>query len=164
MIAIDAYTNKGNSIFELSKRKKVILVFLRHFGCNFCRETLSEIEQIKSDLDENQAKIILVHQSSKKYASEILPIYDLNDLEHISDTGQVLFKSYGLENHGYFEIFKPRVFLGFIRSLFKGHLFGKVTSNPLQLPGVFVIEKEEVVEQFIYRNIAQMPPILELAS
>ena len=143
MTVLDAYTNKGNSIFELSRRKKVILVFLRHFGCNFCRETLTEIEQIRKDIDESQAKIVLVHQSSRKYASEFLPIYNLQDLEHVSDTGHVLYKSYGLDNHGILELLKPRVILGVLRSLWKGHLFGKVTGNPRQLPGCIYSRKRK---------------------
>lgn len=164
MTVVDAYTNKGNSILELSKEKRVILVFLRHFGCNFCRETLAEIERMKTDLDENQVELVLVHQSSKKYASEILPLYNLGELQHISDTGKILYKSYGLENHGILELFKPRVLFGIMRSLFKGHLFGKVKGDPRQLPGVFVMRNKKVIDKFVYHNIAEMPPILELAS
>lgn len=160
----DAYTNKGNSIMELSNEGKIVLVFLRHFGCNFCRETLHEISKLKFDLENKRGKLVLVHQASKTYAEEILKVYELENVEHISDTGNVLYQSYDLGSHSALQLLNPAVIFGVIKGFLKGHLPGKPVGNPYQLPGVFVLEKGKVTNSYRYRNIAKMPPFLKLAS
>ncbi|MBK9213569.1 MAG: hypothetical protein IPO14_11630 [Saprospiraceae bacterium] len=41
-------TNKGNKLYELSMQHGVLVVFLRHFGCAFCREALHELSEQKN--------------------------------------------------------------------------------------------------------------------
>ncbi|MFN8816592.1 MAG: hypothetical protein ACK5ZV_07645, partial [bacterium] len=38
-----AMTSGGQSVAELSMRSPVLMVFLRHFGCTFCREALADV-------------------------------------------------------------------------------------------------------------------------
>ena len=35
-----ATTNDGRSLWDLSEESTLLVIFLRHFGCTFCRETL----------------------------------------------------------------------------------------------------------------------------
>ena len=161
---IDAYTNRGNSVLEQSKQSPVMLVFLRHFGCNFCRETLDRIAGIKEEVGKNNTNLILVHQSSRDYADRMLELYDLTNIEHISDVNCLFYKSFGLDNHGYLELLKPKVIMGVIRSILKGHFPGSPKGNPTQMPGIFVLKNEEVIASFEYKNIAEIPPLLKLAS
>ncbi len=163
MTIIDAYTDKGNSILELSNEQKVILVFLRHFGCNFCRETLMEISKIKGELDKT-SRMILVHQSSRSYANEILKIYELETLEHVSDSGHVLYNSFGLGKMRLIHLFNPSVIIGTFKSILKGHFPGKPVGCPYQLPGIFILKNKKLIDSYRYRNIAQVPPFLKLAS
>ena len=44
-------TNEGSNVFEISKNKNVMLVFLRHFGCQFCRETIHEISRLRPEIE-----------------------------------------------------------------------------------------------------------------
>ena len=161
---IDAFTNNGNSILELSNRKKVLLVFLRHFGCNFCKETLRELERSKVELNSFESEIVIVHQSSREHAQKVLEIYGLSDLEHVSDPSRIVYKAFGLGKHSYFEIFRPRVLWNTLRSIIRGHIPGKINGDPLQLPGIFVLENSQLIDSFSYSSIADRPPILKLAS
>ena len=35
------YTNKGNDLRTIAEQKCVMLVFLRHFGCAFCKRVIN---------------------------------------------------------------------------------------------------------------------------
>ena len=41
------FTNKGNDLASIAEQNCVMLVFLRHFGCIFCREALDDFSVIK---------------------------------------------------------------------------------------------------------------------
>ncbi|MDV7393380.1 hypothetical protein RZS08_18550, partial [Arthrospira platensis SPKY1] len=58
-------TNTGNSVLDLSKQKPVLLVFLRHFGCTFCREALEDISQKRASIEANGTQIVFVHMSNE---------------------------------------------------------------------------------------------------
>lgn len=161
---IDAFTNMGNSILELSKNNEVLLVFLRHFGCNFCKETLNEIETNKERLLNSKCKIIIVHQSSREHAKKVFEIYNLEEIEHVSDPSRIVYKAFGLGKHNYLEILKPRVLWSTFKSILKGHLPGRIKGDPLQMPGIFIIKNSVLINSFDYSNIADRPPLLNLAS
>ena len=164
MTMLDAYTNKGNSLLQLSDKEPLMLIFLRHFGCNFCRETLRNIANSKSEISSNGYKVLLVHQSSLAYAEKILDIYDLSDIEHISDRSLFLYKSFGIDSLKFVDYFNPSVLWGLIRSLFAGDLPGKIQGDARQKPGIFLFHKRNVVDKFEYRHIAERPNLIQLAT
>ncbi|NND76747.1 MAG: redoxin domain-containing protein [Flavobacteriales bacterium] len=161
---LDAYTNKGNSLMELSKQRKVMLVFLRHFGCNFCKETLSLLEKNKEQLLNSPSKVVIVHQSSREHANKVLDIYSLSQFEHVSDPSCIVYKAFGIEQHSYLELLKPSVIWGTLKGILMGHLPGKINGDPLQKPGIMVVKDASIVESFNYSNIASKPPLLRMAS
>ena len=56
--------NTGETLFDYSLRQPVLLVFLRHFGCTFCREALSDISKKRSEIEEQGSRIVFVHMTS----------------------------------------------------------------------------------------------------
>lgn len=161
---LDSYTNKGNSLLQMSDSNQLMLVFLRHFGCNFCRETLRYLSESKQEIQSKGYKIILIHQSSKSYAEQMLEIYDLGDLEHISDKSLLLYRSFEINTLKVRDYFNPAVFFGFFRSLFNGDFPGRIQGDPNQKPGIFLFYKRSIVGKFEYRHIAQRPDLIQLAT
>ena len=51
-------TQNNQSVYEISTKKRVMLVFLRHFGCFFCRETLDELSKFFEELSKNNNQLI----------------------------------------------------------------------------------------------------------
>jgi hypothetical protein len=161
----DALTNRGELISELSKKGPVMLVFLRHFGCTFCRETLVELSKIKREADARGIQIVVVHMSRQGYASEVLKIYELEDVAHISDPEQELYREYGLKQAKWWQVFGPNVlFRGVVAGLFKGHLIGKPVADPYQMPGIFLLRENRVVTSFVHRYASDRPQYLKLLN
>ncbi|RAP25942.1 hypothetical protein DID74_02680, partial [Candidatus Marinamargulisbacteria bacterium SCGC AG-333-B06] len=62
-------TNHGQSLYELSQEKKVLVVFLRHFGCVFCRQLLHIVETNYSYLRDNGVVPVLVYMADHAIAT-----------------------------------------------------------------------------------------------
>ncbi len=157
-------TNRGESLGDLSKNSKVMLIFLRHFGCTFCREGLTDLLKVKSKLEAENVVPVIVHQSSDRYASQVMDVYNLGKVHRISDPHLELYSFFSLQKGSLNQIFGPKMMWRFIvAGLFKGHLVGKEEGDGWQMPGVFIIEKGEVINKFVHQYAGDRPDYLTLA-
>lgn len=158
-------TNKGVTLRELSAHGKVMIVFLRHFGCTFCREAMADITRRRREIEANDTTIVLVHQMHEDYAKQIMEIYELDNLHRISDPDLQLYHSFGLGKGKLKNIFGLRVWWrGFVAGFLNGHLIGSLRGDGWQMPGVFVIYKDKILEAFRHEYASDRPDYVELAS
>lgn len=162
---IDAITDQGDSVLDLSKKKPVLLVFLRQFGCPFCRETMTDIAEQRRKIESRGIGIVLVHMTSEAYARKILSVYELEDLPRISDPEQVFYESFGLERGKIWQIFGLKTWVRMMGvSLFSGHLLGKTKGDQYQMPGVFLLEDERIMDSYKHRYACDRPSYTEIAN
>ena len=45
------HTETGRTLLELVDESPVLLIFLRHFGCSFCRQTLDDVSRIRRQIE-----------------------------------------------------------------------------------------------------------------
>lgn len=158
-------TNKGISLRELSDHGKVMLVFLRHFGCTFCRESMADIHRKREEIEAAGVTIVLVHQTSETYAAQMMQIYELDRLHRVSDPDLELYHSFGLGKGNMRRVFGLRVWWrSLIAGLVKGHLVGTLRGDGWQMPGVFIIYKDRILEAFEHEYASDRPNYLELAN
>lgn len=158
-------SNYGLSLKDLSKEKKLLVVFLRHFGCTFCREAMSEIEKQKNQIKELGFDIVLVHMKSLNYGHQIFKIYGLDDVIQISDPEKKLYQFFGLEKGSINQLFGvPVWFRSIVAGLFKGHLIGQPQGDPYQMPGVFIFENNKVIKSFKHIYVSDQVNYLEFVS
>lgn len=144
-------TNRGQTLSSLSSDHKVLLVFIRHLGCTFCRETVSSIAKFDDSLKGKNLVPVFVHMSDPEYADKFFSTYYQTPVHHISDPQRKLFRSLGIQRGTLLQLFGPKVlFKGIWAGLFKGHGIGAVEGDPLQLGGVFVLSKGQII--FEHRN------------
>lgn len=161
---MEVKTNRGESLEELAQQQRVLLVFLRHFGCTFCRETMSELAQKKGAIQAQGIKIVLVHMVSQDVAENILRLYELDDLSYISDVHQKLYRKFGLDKTTVKSLMGlPNWWRALVAGVFKGHLIGKPAGDPFQMPGVFVFYKNRILNKFTYRYVSDRPDFVKLA-
>ena len=63
-------TNNGDSVLNLTFENPVLLVFLRHFGCIFCKEALVDISKNRSKIETGGLKIVFVHMTDVETAEK----------------------------------------------------------------------------------------------
>lgn len=86
---------------ELSEEQPVLLVFLRHFGCPFCQETLLDVRSRRAELEAKGFTIVLVYMVSPAIGQEYLEQYGMDDMEQLSDPESIAYKRFRL-NRGKF--------------------------------------------------------------
>lgn len=153
-----------NSLQELSNAVPTLLVFLRSFGCCFCREALSDIHFGLPAIEAAGAKPVLVHMSTEEEAAQILASYGLADVSRISNPDQSLYKSFGVGRGSFDQFFAPRVLGRALEALVHGNPIGKAAGDGLQLPGVFLIHKNRVLKAFLPPSVDSRPDYIKIAS
>lgn len=84
-------TQSGISVRELSSEKPVVLMFLRHFGCVFCKEALADIADRAKRLKRTGAELVFVHMSEPEIAERYFGRFGLQNALHVSDPDCVFY-------------------------------------------------------------------------
>ncbi len=158
-------TNRGDSLADLGETRKVMLVFLRHFGCTFCREALADMNKERAAIEAAGAEIVLVHQVAESHAEKMMKIYGLEDLHRISDPNLELYDIFNLKKGSFRQLFGLRVWLrGMAAGLLEGHMVGPLSGNGFQMPGIFLIHRGKVLRSFVHKLASDRPNYSKLAA
>ena len=101
-------TQQGYSLFELSQLGPTLVVFLRHAGCTFCRETLAEIARLRPEIGRRGVSVAFVTMSEEPGAQAIFDRYGLGDAPRISDPECELYRAFALRRGAWRQVFAPR--------------------------------------------------------
>jgi peroxiredoxin len=157
-LAMNTRTDEGVAIGQLSRSNPLLLVFLRHAGCTFCREALSDIARQREAIESAGATIVLVHMGDPGSGRELLAKYGLNDLPRISNPSRALYRAFGLSRGTLGMLLGPRVWVrGFQSAVLNGHGAGPLMGDGFQMPGVFVIFHGQVLRSFRHTSPADRP-------
>lgn len=133
------------------------MVFIRHFGCTFCRETVSEIAKIEEAITGRKLTLVFVHMSDPSYGDEFFSKYYDHPVHHISDPGRNLYKSLNLKRGSLYQVFGPMTWIrGVYAAIFKGHGLGELEGDSLQLGGLFILKKGQIVFEQKANSASQM--------
>ena len=149
----------------LNQPGRRLLVFLRHSGCPFCRQTLADLKQAREEIEQNGAEIVIVHMmTDRDEAHSFFSRYDLGDVTTIADPGQELYELLGVEKGSASQYLGPGVWLkGAVCTLVEGHLPGKPQGDVSQLGGVFLIQDGTVLQQHLCKTSADRPDYAALS-
>ncbi len=160
-----ARTQNGLSLADLSASGPVILVFLRHAGCTFCRETLADLAECRQALEQRGIQISLVHQGDDGPLERLLIQAGMAGVARIADPARVLYRAFGLRRGRPGQLLGPKVLW---RALAEGalarHGIGPVSADAWQMPGVFYLENSTIVQRFRHRTAADRPDYAEICT
>lgn len=160
-------TESGASLLALTEESPVLLVFLRHFGCSFCRMTIAQIGELQAELKTRGVRPVFVHLGTSEIAQAHFDFYELNDVERINDPGATIYRSkvFGLgQQNPWWQLVNPLVWFGWLKGTIFKYGIGKIQGDGSQMPGVFFLKGRKIVRKFIYRNISDQPKWLKLIS
>src|ERR1700723_203611 len=86
------HTESGASLLELSQASPVLLVFLRHFGCSFCRQAISDVAELRQELMKRGVRPVFVHLGPPELAKVYFEYYGLGDVERVNDPSASVYK------------------------------------------------------------------------
>jgi len=153
-------TESGNNLLMLTEASPVLLVFLRHFGCTFCRQTISDIADLRGEMQERTVRPVFVHLGTAAIAKAHFDYYGLGDVERVHDPQARLYQHpvFALSRtNPLSHFFKPVVIAGWLKGAIFRHGFGMIQGDGEQMPGVFFLRGPEIVREHVHRTIAEQP-------
>ncbi len=163
--ALRRRTNLGVTLDELSRISPVLIVFLRHMGCTFCREALADLAAMRQQIEQEGARLVLVHMSAEEAASKFFARYGLEDVQRISDPERTLYRAFGLPRGRFGDVLGPKVWWrGFQAGVLGRHGVGRLMGDGFQMPGVFLIFHGEIVRSYRHQSAADRPDYLALVT
>ncbi len=166
MYSLDMFeTSEGLTLDEMSNRWPTMLIFLRHFGCTFCREALQDLASCKEKIEVLGTRVVLVHMLEEDCASRELERFGLTDIAHISDPESILYKKFKLRRGTIGQLFGLKVWIrGIDAGLLKSNGVGRAKGDPFQMPGVFIIKDGKVVKKYVHQSAADRPDYQQMAA
>ena len=164
----DVETEAGTSLLQLSVESPVLLIFLRHWGCPFCRQMLRDFSLQEAAVRQEGAQPVFVHMGTPERARPYFAHYQLATVERISDPEQRLYRhpAFGLSRKAIFRhLFDPaavRSFLGGITLRHGIELLAR-EEDRTQMPGIFLLHQGQVVRRYHPRSIAEKPDFVRVA-
>jgi peroxiredoxin len=160
-------TDSGASLLELAEASPVLLIFLRHFGCSFCRQAISDIADLKGELDKRGVRPVFVHLGTPERAKPFFEYYGIGDVERVSDPEAAIYRNpvFAISRiHPALTLLQPAVWMGWFKGALFKHGLGAIKEDGEQMQGIFFLKGPKIVRQFRYKTIADEPHYLKLVA
>ena len=160
-------TESGATLLALAEASPVLLVFLRHFGCSFCRKAISDVAELGPELEKRGVRPVFVHLGTPELAKAHFDYYGLSDVERVNDPGAAVYQlpvfALGRTNP-LGQAMNPVVWVGWLKGALFKHGIGKIQGDGHQMPGLFFLKDAKIVRRFVYKMIADEPDYLKLVG
>jgi hypothetical protein len=160
-------TESGATLLELAEASPVLLVFLRHFGCSFCRKAISDVAELRGELAKRGVRPVFVHLGPADLAKVYFEYYGIGDVERVCDPAAAVYRlpafALGRKNP-LGQALNPVVWAGWLKGTIFRHGIGKIEGDGHQMPGVFFLRGAKVVRGFRARTMADEPNYLKLVA
>jgi peroxiredoxin len=161
---LNAYsTQTGQSLASLSTETPLLLVFLRHFGCTFCREAVVELQEKRSAIEALGTRLAFVHNGTEEKAIVFFRPHAMLDVPRVADPAAKLYLAFGLMRAEFRQYFNPESLLRAIASLLRGTGIGLPAGDVQQMPGTFLFRNGEIHKAFRNKLVSDRPDYLAMA-
>jgi hypothetical protein len=160
-------TETGRTLVELLDESPLLLIFLRHFGCSFCRQTLDDVSRIRHTIRAKGIRPVFIHLGTPERAKPYFDYYHLSDVERVSNPDASLYARsvFQLPRKNVFSQFLiPAVWKGWLQGAVRKHGVGMIKEDADQMPGIFYLRDRAIVRAFRYKTIADEPDYLQLIA
>jgi peroxiredoxin len=159
-------TESGTTLLELVDERPVLLVFLRHFGCTFCRQAIDDVSKIRPELRRRGADVAFVHLGSPERAKPYFDYYKLSDVERVSNPDGSLYRDpvFALARVNLLHMIRPAVWIGWLRGAIFKYRIGLLKEDIQQMPGVFFLKDRAIANLYRHHTIADRPNYLKIAA
>jgi hypothetical protein len=137
-----------------------LLVFLRHFGCMFCREMVADLRaQVVADGE--RGGIVFFYQGSvpegRKFFVEHWP-----SARAIADQTLMFYQGFGVPKASLAQVFSPVVWQSGMKTWARGHRPAITQRNVRQMPGFMWVHDGRIVWRHDFEHVGDHPNLREL--
>lgn len=156
--------NTGGNLLDFTQNQATLLVFLRHFGCVFCKEAMRDLSNQRADIEKLGGEIVFVHMGSDEIADKYFTEFGLKGVKHISDPEKNYYQAFGLRKGSFTQLYGLSTwFRGFAPENKDNKLeISKSLGDATQMPGIFHILSGKILESYIHKVASDKPDYLHL--
>lgn len=137
--------------------KPALVVFLRSFGCTFCRQTIADVAAARAEVEAAGASIVFVHGAQPDDAEPWFAKYGMSGVPQISDPGLAHYAAFGLRQSGAEALIDLRAWWRWAPCALS-YGFGWQTARMMrQVPGVFLVQGGSVLASYRHHSPADRP-------
>ena len=156
--------DQGQTLRSLTDRRQTLVVLLRHSGCTFCRQTLSDLARQRSDIEKGGVGVAVVGMATSSDGIRSLgEKYGLASVAWFVDPDRLLYRALELRRGSFMQLFGARVWIAGVLAILRGYGIGRLEGDGFQMPGAFVIHHGRVVRAYRHATAADRPDLKELA-
>lgn len=159
-----AFTQSGQSLWDLTQDQPALVVCLRHTGCTFCKQALSDLADQRTRIERSGVRIVLVHMSSDAAAERFFAGYGLADTPRISDPDRSLYRALGLSRGSFVSLLGLRVWYRGALAGMRGFWPGRPSGDGFQMPGAFLVHRGLVVRSYRHGYASDRPDYARLCD
>lgn len=130
---------------DLWADKPVALVFMRHYGCLFCREQVIELKRHEAELRSAGGEVVVIGMGTPEHAAHFQQQQEL-PFTLLVDRTRESYRAAGLKYPKMWEVTGPKVWWRGLKAVAKGARQGSAKQNYKQLGGTLVIAPGGEVE------------------
>lgn len=157
---VDVQLSTGETVplRSLYEKERMVLIFLRHLGCVFCKE---HVAQLRHHADLNIVFVTLGNvEQTEAFRKKMRSPH-----RFICDPEKKLHALFNLNRGGLAEFLNPHIVVRAVAAALKGHFNGLPQGDATQMPGVFLIEQDGTVEwEQRAKDIADNPTAKEIRT
>lgn len=151
----------GGFAAQFHTRQPTLIVFLRHFGCVFCRETVTDLHYAAT-ANLNFPEILFVYHGTpdegRRFFFDLWPA-----ARAIADPERVFYEAFQIPRGGMVEVFGGEALLCTIRAISKGHFIQSPQGDPWLMPGLFLVMDGEIHWHHHFQHAGDHPDWQHLA-
>ncbi len=132
-----------------------LLVFLRHFGCIFCRETITDL-RATADAAPDFPRVLFFFQGTPTEGRAFLRRY-WPDVRAVSDPELAFYDAFGVGQASWVQALGPSVLIAGRRAKKKGHESGERSGDIWRMPGVIAVQGDRILWRYHPRHAADHP-------
>jgi hypothetical protein len=134
-----------------------LLVFLRHFGCIFCKEMLRDVRDA-SRAGVSYPRVIVFCQADLDEATAFFAKH-WPEAHVVCDPSKAFYDGVGLTHGTFAQMFGPRVWACGVRAVSKGNMQSlRIIGDPWTMPGTLAVDASgAVVWQHTFQHAGDHP-------
>ncbi len=158
--AVQGVNLRPGSLRDQIGREPTLLVFLRHFGCAFCRETMADLRDA-ADKDPGFPAVLFFFQGSPLEGKAFLRRY-WPEARAVADPELRFYEDFGVGQGGWMQMLGPRVWSAGRRAQAKGHTNGARVGDVWRMPGLFLVAEDRLLWSHRFRHAGDHPEFAEI--
>jgi peroxiredoxin len=157
-------SQESKNLFDLSFEHPLLLLCIRHLGCTFCREALSDLADQRQKVQQAGITPIVVSMASHEQTAELFKRYQLSDMADVSDPERQLFAALELPFGTLSQLVSwSTLWRAVVEGVVFRHGFGGFVGNGLQLSGAFLVRNGRVERAVRHSNPAERTDFTKLS-